>query len=479
MYKKLLAGFIVTILLISALASCADDNKVGGLETTSATTDTAPDETELSDDLPEANFDGYVFRIYSRNNRWFHGRITVDELDGEVLNDAIYNRNLKICQRFNIEMTEQEGQDTNIPYQSILANSDDFDMVNARCTAALQMAQEGLIVPLDKLTYINLDKPYWDKTLTGDLTFGAKKFFAVGDLNLTFYDYACIMLFNKEMHGSFNLPNPYELVKNGNWTFDKYLEMAIAVTGDLNGDGKMNGDDRYGTLGDAKFAGYSLLMATGVKSVTKDTDNMPVFSVNTDEKFINMWSETLRVLYEGGQWYDTKTGGQADEVMNAFFRSDKALFYSTTFYEIPAMRTMETDFGILPHPKYNESQADYITRIAFFDIMTIPITNPDLNRTSMIIESFTFESSKTVIPAYYDIVVSGKATRDNESVEMLDIIKNTRTLDLGDTIWSDQIRDGYLVGLISSNKTDVVSASTSRVKSVTKTIEKATEAFKN
>lgn len=304
MFYRKLVGLIAIILLLSVLASCAGET-TGGIETTSPVAEAAAEETELSDDLPEANFEGYVFRVYSRNNRWFHGRITVDELDGEVLNDAIYNRNLKICQRFIIEITEQEGVDTNIPYQSILANSDDFDMVNARCTAALTMAQEGMVVPLDSLAYINLEKPYWNKTLTGDLTFGNKKYFAVGDLNLTFFDYASIMLFNKDLRSSFSLSDLYELVKSGSWTFDKYLEMATAVTGDLNGDGKMDGEDRYGTLGDAKFAGYSLLMATGVKSVTKDADNMPVFSINTDEKFINMWSEMLRVLYEGGQWYDT------------------------------------------------------------------------------------------------------------------------------------------------------------------------------
>lgn len=142
-------------------------------------------------------------------------------------------------------------------------------------------------------------------------------------MNLTFFDYGLILLFSKQLRSSFGLNDPYELVKSGAWTFDKYLEMATAVTGDLNGDGKMDGEDRYGTLGDAKFAGYSLFMTTGVKSVTKDADNMPVFSINTDEKFINMWSEVLRLLYEGGQWYDTNTGGQADKVMNSFFRSDK------------------------------------------------------------------------------------------------------------------------------------------------------------
>lgn len=112
-------------------------------------------------------------------------------------------------------------------------------MVNARCTAALSQAQEGLAVPIDVLTYIDLDKNYWDSNLTADLTIGNVTYFPVGDMNLTFLDYACILLFNKKLHGDFDFKNPYELVNNGEWTFDEHLQMATKVVADLNGDGVM------------------------------------------------------------------------------------------------------------------------------------------------------------------------------------------------------------------------------------------------
>ena len=62
---------------------------------------------------------------------------------------------------------------------------------------------------------------------------------------------------------------------------------------------------------------------------------------------------------------------------------------------------------------------------------------------------------------------------------MLDIIKNSRILDLADNLWCDQIRNGFLVSMLDNKSTEIVSALEKRAKSVTKTLEKAIEGFNN
>ena len=481
--KKLLAIILLSATLFTACSTPNTDSPdANPADTTAETTiSEAADDNEPAvddDDLPAMDYNGYNFRIYSRDTDWFHGNIIVAEYNGDVLNDAIFDRNLKIAQRFNVEFTEETGTDTNAPRNAILAGEDAYNIVNARCTAALTLAEEHLTISIDMLPYIDLDKNYWNTAMTNELAVGDKVYLPVGDMNLTFMDYACIMLFNKKMHTDFQLDDPYTLVRDGNWTFDTYLNMALAVTDDLNGDGAMTDADRYGTLGGAVFAGYSLIMSTGVKSINKNSANEPVFEITTDTKFIEMWTTVLDTLYNGSQWFDTGTSGQADPVMNNFFKSDQALFYSTTFYEIEAMRDMDTDFGIIPQPKFNESQPDYYTRVSFFDMITIPVTVTDLDMVSIIIEALTCESGKTVFPAYYDVAVSTKATRDDESIEMLELIKNSRVLDLGDTIWSDQIRNGYLINLIKNRDSNITSASESRSTSIQALLDKSIELFK-
>ena len=481
--KKVCAIIPLLLTVFSLFTACSTAESENPADTTLSSV--VPESEEIvteppfdSDDLPPMDYDGYNFRIYSRDTDWFHGNIVVEEYTGDILNDAIFDRNLKIAQRFNVEFSEVTGTDTNAPRTAVLAGEDAYDIINARCTAALTLAEENLTLSIDQLPYINLDKNYWNSAMTHELSIGDKVYLPVGDMNLTFMDYASIMLFNKKLHNDFALDNPYDLVRDNTWTFDKYLNMALAVTADLNGDGAMTDADRYGTLGGAVFAGYSMVMASGVKSINKNDANEPVFDIASDTKFIEMWNIVIDTLYNSSQWFDTGTSGQADAVMNSFFKADQALFYSTTFYEIEAMRDMDTDFGIIPHPKYNETQADYYTRVSFFDMMTVPITVTDLDMVSIIIEALTCESSITVFPAYYDVAVSTKATRDEESIEMLDIIKNSRVLDLGDTIWCDQIRNGYLINLIKAKDTNITSASESRATSIQALLDKSIALFK-
>ena len=81
-------------------------------------------------------------------------------------------------------------------------------------------------------------KPYWDEKLTDDVHIGPYRYFAVGDLNLTFYDYTSVLLFNKQIVEDNTIENPYQIVYDNRWTFDKYMELAMGVTTDLNGDSK-------------------------------------------------------------------------------------------------------------------------------------------------------------------------------------------------------------------------------------------------
>ena len=118
---------------------------------------------------------------------------------------------------------------------------------------------------------------------------------------------------------------------------------------------------------------------------------------------------------------------------NTMLVEDRALYRVGSVYDIQKYRNMVNDFGILPYPKYNEAQEDYIHLIAtqFCPGITIPITSTDIERTGIIIENIAYESKNTVTKAYYDINLYTKVSRDDESGEMFDIIFATKCYDLG------------------------------------------------
>lgn len=473
-----IACLILLSFILSVLVSCAENKTPANVDLTAVTsTEEETDDGLYHDNVPTEDYEGYNFRVYSRDDVWFNGNITVEGQNGEVINDAIFIRNAAICDRFNIQITETVHTNTDVARATVLANEDAYDMINARCTAALSMAVEGILHQVSDLPYIDLTKPYWDSKLSDDINIGPYKYFAVGDLNLTFYDYTSVLLFNKQLIEDYSLEDPYKIVYDNRWTFDKYSELASVATSDINGDGKYTQDDKYGIIGTPNFVGYTLTLAAGVKSVNKDEDNFPVFNIDTDNKFIEVFNKVFEIMWDSNTWFRTSITDQISPTFIAMFKNNQALFFSTNFFNVPSLRDMETEFGILPFPKYDDSQKDYITRISFFDMFTVPVTVSDVERTSAIIEALNCQSGNIVIPAYYEISLKTKYARDNDSAGMLDLIMANRVVDCGDTIWVGEIRDGWLAAMFQNNNRNIVSTAQKYTRLMNLTFDKIVKSY--
>lgn len=105
---------------------------------------------------------------------------------------------------------------------------------------------------------------------------------------------------------------------------------------------------------------------------------------------------------------------------------------------------METYFGIIPYPKYDEEQKDYCARVSYYMPPMIPITNTNLELVGAVLEEANYRAKKNITPAYYDITLKGKYSRDPESISMLDLIFSSRVIDLGDTLFCSNVRDGFV-----------------------------------
>jgi len=93
---------------------------------------------------------------------------------------------------------------------------------------------------------------------------------------------------------------------------------------------------------------------------------------------------------------------------------------------------MEDDYGILPYPKLDEAQQNYhVNSMDNYSLLSVPVTvsEEDLEFVGHIVEALNIESKNSVFPAYYEIALTDKYARDMESVEMLEIIMDSRTYD--------------------------------------------------
>jgi len=463
--KRFLSLWLLAVMLV--LTACSGNNTS---DDTSETTDNPSESTvseltseQISDDLPnDLDYDGYEFRVHSRYAPiYFNYTVSTDQETGDVVNDAIYKRDRALEERLNIKFTETtydnvtEGQE--VPRKLIMAGDDTYDLFVARCFQSFAWAIEGLLVDWNSLDYIDLDKPYWEKSLNDAFVLNDSMYFAAGAFNLTAYEWTHTVLFNKTIHEALSLDDPYSIVNDGLWTYDKFYEMAQTAVSDVNGDGIMDAEDRYGFVSSSVQILPSFWIGADTLSIKRDTDGRFYYSTPTDEKFITVVTRVLEMMWDGGLWKTGLGHTTVDDILK-FYSDEHGLFANANFYHISKLRNMDADFGILPYPKWDEAQSEYISRIEGCEMPIVPVTNTSLERTGAILEALASESLDTVVPAYYDLAITGKYTRDEESIEMLDIITSNRVFDYGDTILCAQIRDGILATVMKNNDREIVSA---------------------
>ena len=269
-------------------------------------------------------------------------------------------------------------------------------------------------------------------------------------------------MFNKAIAEEYALEDFYTLVNDGKWTFDKFGEIIRSVSNDLNGDSVMDENDQYGLVALDRHVLPSFWIAGGVKTIEKNDADEPVFTIPTNEKFSDVFNSIFEMIRDSNSYLANIE----------LFQQGRALFTLNTIGSVTDMREMEDDFGILPLPKYDESQAVYYTRVGGGSLPIVPITISDPDFVGAIIEALTCESKNTVIPAYYDVALKTKYVRDEASVDMLNIIFENRIYDLGDTYWCMQLRDGIFAGMFTDNNRDL----SSKLASMKSTMDGLTQA---
>ena len=162
-----------------------------------------------------------------------------DEINGETLNDAVYNRNRKIESDLNCIIT-QLNTDTDVlsgsQFKKIVDSGDDsFDVAVNLDRGAIALSYDNYLVNYYDVPNIDLTQPYWYQSAVKDMTYYNKLYLGVGYDSLTYFDSVLLLLFNKQYFDDYSLGDPYALVHNGTWTMDKMNEMMETVCQDLNG----------------------------------------------------------------------------------------------------------------------------------------------------------------------------------------------------------------------------------------------------
>lgn len=438
-------SIIILAAMLAGLASCGD-TRSDSPDTTApdAGSTTAPEETTdpryaVKENLPDKKYDDYSVRILMRNSTspdWI-GDMFSDEETGEVIGDAIYNRNATVSERFGVKFELIRSSNNNYEtdgVSSILAGEDAYDIIVPHARAAFKYAEQSLCLDWNEdLTYVDLDKPWWDQDARKSFEINGKLFTMVGDISYLALAQTDCMLFNKTLFDRYNEEYLYQKVLDNEWTFDEFSRLVKLCSDDLNGDGKYEPDkDLFGYATYVWVGPIQALTTGGGRIVTANADGKLELTINS-ERNIGIYDDYFKLLGTDNCYMELNR----DEKKSIYdcrklFSEGRALFLDGSLNDISYLRDMKDDFGIVPAPKYDASCEKYYTNVdSGTNLFIVPITNSDAERTSIILEALCAEGYRTVIPAYYEVALQKKYTRDDLSVQMLDIIKDGRVFDIG------------------------------------------------
>ncbi len=446
---KAMAWLSAVILYGTAmLTACSDaktpaaDTKNPSMGTTGISASAETEATTPEYQYPELDLGGAAIQFMNSDPIWdMNVSLDEEELTGETLDDAIYNRNRAIESRFNcvISVTEIASNYTmddlvKQAYTLISAGDHTYDIMYLPVNKRASMMSEGCFYDLYDIPALHLDGSWWDQTINDSCTLGGSLYFAAGALHLMAFDGSWCLFFNEKMLGNLDLAMPYDLVKSGKWTIDRLKEYCTACA-------NMGGQDsfQWDQSGDAVYgisthpnAPDKFVLSAGERYVVPDKAGYPSFAAN-GTRFQDVVSKLSSFFSTEGTCFngyyddmDAQHGGYLYTFLNS-----RAAFLTAELKTAQLLRNMDDTFGIIPFPKYDETQENYRTAIVEnLLVMTIPTTNDDPNTTAAVVDAMCYDSAKQVLPVYYDSTVSQKGLRNEESVEMLHIIRSTRSVDM-------------------------------------------------
>lgn len=429
---------ISLMLLASLLVSCGeaqvtdDGDQTSSLDTT--TQADGNDRESLDDGLPEKDYGNESFVIATEKD--FEWMVCQEESTGDVIDDAIYARNIAVEDRFKIKI-EYISDDYSALSKKIVSmvqsGDDEVDLCMTHVVESGKNALEGMYLNWYDIPYVDFSKPWWSDSTVEDLSSGNVCLLAVGDFALSALAKSYCMFYNQQLADEYKIVDLYKTVKDGKWTIDYLQSITKDLYSDINANGKIDGEDRFGFITTCRSALNAYLWAFGEKVLEKDkNDNIEL--VYHSAKTGEIVEKLCKVFYENdGIYINSKEAEYSFMFSLNCFVPGRAVFINSTIGDaVTTLREMEDDYGILPYPKWDENQADYATMVdGSHDVLCVPTTVQDIERTGIITEALCAETYKKVVPSYYEVALKTKYTRDDESIEVLDMIVNSRVFDLG------------------------------------------------
>lgn len=455
---------MLAMLMLVNLTACVGSETPANTTASGGETTTAPVE-ELTDGLPEVNMDGFVFSVFNNSKEkmtWTNTTLDVESQTGEVLNDAIYNRNRYVEERFNCVidvLSEGDQISANLISQAVMAGDSNFDLWFPRDYNIVGAVPH--LRPLNDLPYVNLDAEWWFLQASETFKFNGQQYGATSYFSLSPISRAAGFVFNEDLYETLGAEmTPYEYVYANKWTLETFYNVAKLGSADLNGDSIMDDNDRYGFGSSWKETYVRFINGSGVNFVEKKGDSYPEFTLENDEAAIDKLLYIFDLFNDPTVYRNPNTN--MDTETAASIRNNTALFALGHPNNMGGIyRQAVMNVGYVPCPKYDDKQNRYYSTTWASEMMAILKTLPEdrLENVSIILEALSFDSAKEngVMTIYKEVMMKGKYAINEDCMEMFDIVLNSLSFDFGVIAWEATVVNPLIKEIYASGEGNVAS----------------------
>ena len=422
----------------------------------------------------EYNFGGDSLSISCRNDYVYE--IYAEAGSTESIDPMVYARNKRIEDRFNVKVkpviTVCKGIDDQLTHyeevaNAIKTNNVKFDLVSMWAYQSGKIILSGgyldwrmndgkgnFMVPFAGESIVN-GAEWWPTSMNNPSSVLGCQYVAISDMCLTSYESAYAVVYNYDKVTNEGIPSRlgyvdmYDIVNKGDWT----LTMMNDIVKDMHQESTTGGvegkdvTDTFGLLISQATSIDAFIHSLGYNVLNNNGVDMPQLW-NVDGNMVTTIEHLRAMCNSKGAWIGN---GMTVTEYDQFFTEGHAYFASMKLERLrtSVLHAMEDDYGILPYPKLDKGQKEYITGSDdHYNVLSIPLDM--IGRTEIIgvvIEALSAETGNTA---------NDEKGRSLEGVFINEMIKVNSTRFVQDEDMVDKILNGRVYDLVTYHHADLL-----------------------
>ena len=445
--KKLILIILALVMFVSAFASCKGQNSnTTPAKTTkkpSSNTEEIPDDEKLNIDIDSIDYDGEEVHIFhwQPDAEYKEFGMNLADVNNDAVSNAIYQRNSYTETDLGVTLNWQE-QIGSIYTQTrsfidrldsrIKDPNTPVDIVIAQARSVPYLMVEGYLTELN--TYsdsLDLTKAWWPENLQDTFEIKSRLYFVSGDISANLLRNMTVLFVNKtllESNGQ-DYVELMEKIKDYEWTLDDLIYLTEGLYSDVNDNGERDLDDKYGLI-TFYYHSDALYTGAGYQYMTKSSRGDEAFRLSS-----YITSETAsNYIQKMKDWHSTNDFHMylPEKFYSDVFMNGNALFLLHRAWFGFELQKTDIKYAVLPTPALDTAQGRYYTTIGHqFSTYGICEASPDYDKAAQTLQMLGYHAYSTTTPALFEVSFQGKFSKDDYTIEMFNIVRESVVFDVG------------------------------------------------